>query len=260
MTFKNIIDETSGSICTITINRPEVLNALDTMTLRELTDAVEKTGGDKSVRVIILTGSGEKAFVSGADIAAMSKMTEGEADEFATAGHGLMNAIASCPRPVIAAVNGFALGGGMELILACDIAYAGENAKFGLPEVKLGLYPGFGGTQRLTRLVGQMKAMELILSGRVIDSKKALEWGIVNRVIPAAELMTEVKKLAGEIAQNGPTATSIARGLVRKSAELPLHTALEEERANFSKIFRTADKTEGLRAFLEKRKPNFLGG
>lgn len=256
--FKNILAETCDNVATITINRPDVLNALNMETLGELISAVESAGGDKNVRAVIITGAG-RAFIAGADIAAMSKMGETEANEFSARGHALMRTIAECGKPVIAAVNGFALGGGTELALACDIIYASDAAKFGLPEVKLGLYPGFGGTQRLPRLVGAARAMEMILSGCVIDAKQALEWGIVNRVVPAAELLAEARNLANDIAQNGPVAVATARRLVRRNAELPLAAALEEERAGFGKIFRTADKTEGLAAFLEKRKANFSG-
>ncbi|MFH0799943.1 MAG: enoyl-CoA hydratase-related protein [Pseudomonadota bacterium] len=257
MQFKNIIVEKDGSTCTITINRPEVRNALNLETVGEIGAAVKQAGGDKGARAVIITGSGEKAFVSGADIAAMRDMKEAEAKRFAEAGHACMRAIESCPKPVIAAVNGFALGGGTELTIACDIAFAADTARFGLPEVKLGLYPGFGGTQRLPRLIGSMRARELIFTGRIIDAREALEWGIVSRVVPQAELMPEARKLAAEIAGNGPVAIAAAKSLVVRGMNLGLESALDNERIEFARLFTTADRIEGLTAFLEKRKPNF---
>lgn len=255
----NLIVEIKDFTGTITVNRPAVLNALNLETVREFASAVKKMDEEKGVRVVVITGAGEKAFVAGADIAAMKKMTPEEAENFAREGHACMNAIGLCSKPVIAMVNGFALGGGTELAIACDIIYASDTAKFGLPEVKLGLYPGFGGTQRLMRLIGAARARELIFSGRIISVTQAYEWGIVNRVFPAGELKNEVAKLAGEISANGPVAISTAKGLMTRGMNLGLDSALKTECAEFSKLFGTKDLTEGLSAFLEKRKPVFSG-
>lgn len=257
--MKNVISEISGAIGTITINRAPVLNALNLETLLELETVVREFGGDRSVRTIIITGDGEKAFVSGADIAAMKEMTPAEAAEFASRGHACMDAIGKAPKPVIAAVNGFALGGGTELAISCDIVYAADTARFGLPEVKLGLYPGFGGTQRLPRLIGASRARELIFSGRIISAKEAFEWGIVNRVVPQANLKPEVMKLAAEIAANAPAAVAKAKRLINECGDISLSEGLNMERTGFSDLFETTDRIEGLTAFLEKRKPVFRG-
>lgn len=259
MAFKNLIAESSAGIGTITINRPDVLNALNFDTVCELEEAVKTFATDTQVRVVVITGAGDKAFVAGADIAAMREMTAEQADGFAKKGHSAMRAIEECGKPVIAAVNGFALGGGTELAIACDFIYAAETAKFGLPEVKLGLYPGFGGTQRLWRIIGPSRAKEMIFSGRIIDAKMACEWGIVNRVFPAAELKEQVTKMAEEIAANGPVAISAAKRLINSSMNMTLDRGLESECQMFRTLFTTEDMIEGLSAFLEKRKPSFKG-
>lgn len=259
MNFKNVLIENVEGLGWLTINRPAQLNALNMETVGEIAVAVRQLEDDRAVKAIAITGAGEKAFVSGADIAAMREMTPAQAEEFAEQGHHCMRAIEGCGKAVIAAVNGFALGGGTELALACDIIYAAETAKFGLPEVKLGLYPGFGGTQRLPRLVGAARAREMIFSGRVLGAQQAAAIGLVNRVVPAAELKPEVTKLAREIMGNGPVAVALAKKLIHDGMNLPLKDALENERANFSKIFRTKDHQEGLTAFLEKRPPAFRG-
>lgn len=259
MELKNVLVETRDNIAIITINRPKVLNALDLETVKELELVVRDVGDRHDIRVIVITGAGDKAFVSGADIAAMREMGEAEADEFAAAGHCCMETIENCPRPTIAAVNGFALGGGTELAIACDIIVTSENAKFGLPEVKLGLYPGFGGTQRLPRLIGASRAMEMIFTGRIITAREALEWDLVNHVYPQAELMENVMRMAHEIAANSPVAVSAAKRVVREGLDRHRYDGLKNEKEQFSNLFTTDDRIEGMTAFLEKRKPNFKG-
>lgn len=258
MEFKNVLVEVKGQTGIITINRPKVLNALNLETVAEIEAAVKQMGANEQVRVVIITGSGDRAFVSGADIAAMKEMSVKDAAQFASTGHSCMNAIGALSKPVIAAVNGFALGGGTELAIACDIIIASENAKFGLPEVKLGLYPGFGGTQRLPRLIGNAKASELIFTGRIINAKEAFDFGIINRILPLDALMNEAMKIADEIAANSPVAVSKAKRVIRDGLAKNLPDALENERANFASLFETNDRVEGMSAFLEKRKPNFL--
>lgn len=259
MEFKNILTEVKGQIGVVTINRPKVMNALNLETVGELEMAVKKMDDDENVRVMVITGAGDKAFVAGADIAATQKMNASQASEFAEQGHRCMNSIGLAGKPVIAAVNGFALGGGTELAIACDVILASENAKFGLPEVKLGLYPGFGGTQRLPRLIGQSKAFELIFTGRVIDAETAENWGIANSIYPLDNFMDEVMKIAGQVAKNSPTAISAAKRIARDGLNSHLSDGLKNEQENFSNLFTTDDRTEGIAAFLEKRKPNFTG-
>ena len=259
MPFKNILVEKSEMLGTITVNRPAVRNALDLVTLGEIEAAMKEMAGNAALRVVIITGSGEKAFVSGADIAAMKEMNSGEACAFATAGHHCMRAMEECGKPVIAAVNGFALGGGMELALACDFIIASERAMFGLPEVKLGLYPGFGGTQRLSKLVGLARARELIFTGRMIDAREAMTIGLVCKMVSNDALLDEVHSVAREIAANGPFALAFAKRLINHGRGLSFGKALEEERGGFELLFKTKDRIEGLGAFLEKRKPKFTG-
>jgi enoyl-CoA hydratase len=259
MEFKNIALEYSEGIGILKINRPDVMNALNLDTLREMSVGIKKLDDNKEARVIVVTGSGEKAFVAGADIAAMKKMSAEDAEEFADQGHHVMAEIENCVKPVIAAVNGFALGGGTELALACDFVYASEKAKFGLPEVKLGVFPGFGGTQRLSRVVGMARARELIYSGRVISAQEALEIGLVNKVVPPDQLMNEVMNVAKEIASNGMLAVGFAKDAINRGTGKEFEKGLELERENFFKCFKTDDRVEGMTAFLEKRKANFKG-
>lgn len=259
MSFKNIRFEVRGVVGLVYVNRPDVMNALNMETIEELELAIRKADDDSATRAIILTGSGDKAFVAGADIAAMKAMSHSESAEFAEKGHRLMDTIERASKPVIACVNGFALGGGTEIAISCDIILASEKAKFGLPEVKLGLYPGFGGTQRLARIVGPMRARELIFTGKIIDANEAYSMGLVNHIYPADKLMDEAIKLANVIAENGPIAISLAKKMVNEGFRSTLTEGLENERENFSKLFQTKDRTEGLSAFLEKRKPVFNG-
>lgn len=255
MTYKNILTEIREKIGIVTVNRPKFLNALNPETVRELTDGIKSFDDNDSIRVIVITGAGEKAFVAGADISEFPKMDKSAAHQFAHIGHHLMQTIESARKPVIAAVNGFALGGGTELALACDFIYASENAVFGLPEVSLGLFPGFGGTQRLNKYVGLGMARELIFTGKKIKAEEGFRIGLVNKVVPQNMLMEEVLKTANEIIANSPSAIALVKEVVNKGATLPLTEGLTIEREKFSECFGTYDMKEGVTAFLEKRKP-----
>ena len=241
--FENILVETADQVTVITINRPQALNALNKKTIAELTAAVEGL-----THVAILTGAGEKAFVAGADISEMANMDVAEALKFAQAGHTLMRRIEEARVPVIAAVGGFALGGGCELALACDFIYAGPRASFGQPEVNLGVIPGFGGTYRLSRRVGAAKARELIYSGRRIDAAEALRIGLASAVVE--DPVAEARKIAVEIATKGPLAVGAAKRVIDAGT-------LEAEVHGFADLFKTGDQKEGMKAFLEKRKPKW---
>lgn len=259
MEFKNILLEHAEDVGILKVNRPTVMNALNLETLDEIAIGIKRLEDNKEVKVIVVTGAGEKAFVAGADIAAMKQMSAADAEEFASQGHRCMAEIEQCTKPVIAAVNGFALGGGTELALACDFVYASANAKFGLPEVKLGIFPGFGGTQRLARVVGMARARELIFSGRMISAEQAYEYGLVNKVVPADQLLMEVMSVAKEIAANGLVAVGLAKHAMNVGGGKEFDKGLGLERENFSKCFKSDDRLEGMTAFLEKRKPNFKG-
>jgi enoyl-CoA hydratase len=259
MEFKNITFEYKEGVGILKINRPQVMNALNLETLDEISVGIKKLEDNKEVKVIVITGSGEKAFAAGADIAEMKEMSADEADEFASQGHRCMYEIENCTKPVIAAVNGFALGGGTELALACDFVYASENAKFGLPEVKLGIFPGFGGTQRLPRTVGVSRARELIFSGKTINAEDALKWGLVSKIASQADLMNEVMKVAKDIMNNGPLAVGLAKHSINSGVGTTFDKGLDLERQAFHKCFETEDRKEGMTAFLEKRKANFKG-
>jgi len=257
--YENIRYEVDGFIATITIAREKALNALNRQTLNEIGWALRDADGDARIRCVILTGAGEKAFVAGADISEMAEMGATEARGFAAAGRAVGDVLESMAKPVIAAVNGFALGGGTELALACDFVYASDKAKFGQPEVNLGVIPGFGGTQRLPRRIGAGRAMELILTGDIIGAEEALRIGLCNKVVPGAELLAEVRKCADKIAQKGPLAIAYARRAVRKSAELSLPAGNDYEGELFALLFATQDQKEGMQAFLAKRPAKFEG-
>ena len=248
-----------GPITTLTIARPEKLNALNPQVVAEIESAVREVRTSSSVRCLIVTGAGEKAFVAGADIAAMKDLDEAGAKVFAAAGHAALAAIEALHVPAIAAVNGFALGGGCELALACDFIYAAENAKFGQPEVKLGVIPGFGGTQRLARRVGIAKARELVYTGATLNAEEALRVGLVNRVVPQADLMRTVQEVATTIAGMGPVALHEAKQVLLAGEELELPAANALEVAAFARCFRTEDQKEGMAAFLGKRAAQFVG-
>lgn len=259
MDFKNVLLDVKDSIALVTINREAKLNALNSETILELMCLFEGLYTRDDVRVAILTGAGTKAFVAGADISEMANMTVLEAKEFANRGHRLMNLIEGATFPVIAAVNGFALGGGSEIALACDFIYASDKAKFGLPEVGLGVFPGFGGTQRLAKRIGAARAKELILSGEMIDACTAVDLGIVNKVVEADKLMEEVFGIARKIASKAPYAVRLAKELIEIAASVDLKRGLKVEADYFSLCFATEDQKEGMKAFLEKRKTEFKG-
>jgi enoyl-CoA hydratase len=255
----NVRVEVEGPFATVTVDRPKSLNALDTRTLQELERAAGDLAGRAELRGVILTGAGEKAFVAGADIAEMNGMDDERARHFGALGQRVMDVISALPVPVVAAVNGFALGGGCELALACDFIYASENARFGLPEVSLGIIPGFGGTQRLTRLVGRARAKELIFTGDMIDAARAKEIGLVMDVVPLPKLLPHARAALERVAKKGPLAIRHAKEAIDRGAELELADGLRIEREVFSDLFGSADRREGMKAFLEKRPAVFSG-
>jgi enoyl-CoA hydratase len=255
----NVRLELEGPFATVTVDRPKSLNALDTRTLQELEKAAADLSQREGLRGVILTGAGEKAFVAGADIAEMNGMDADRARHFGALGQRVMDVIGALPVPVVAAVNGFALGGGCELALACDFIYASENAKFGLPEVSLGVLPGFGGTQRLTRLLGRARAKELIFTGDIIDAAKAREIGLVMDVVPLARLLGHARGALERIAKKGPLAVRRAKEAIDRGADLELADGLTIEHEVFADLFDSADRREGMKAFLEKRPPVFTG-
>jgi len=259
MTFENLLYEVADGTATVTVNRPKALNALNAATLKELLDCFNAIAADGAVQVVILTGGGEKAFVAGADISEMQPLDAVTAREFAQLGHQLAAAVENLPKPVIAAVNGFALGGGCELSLCCDIRLASDNAKFGQPEVNLGVIPGFGGTQRLARLVGKGLASELVFTGEMIDAAEAHRIGLVNKVYPPADLLPAARRMAGKIASKGLIAVGFAKACLRDGLETDLVRACAMEADLFGLCFATADQKEGMQAFLEKRPAAFSG-
>lgn len=250
--------ETREGVATVTLDRPEALNALNASVIASLKTAFTKLSEDPSLRAVILTGAG-KAFVAGADIKEMADFTPAQAREFSAAGHALMTQIETFPRPVIAAVNGFALGGGCELALCCDVRIAGEKAKLGLPEVGLGVIPGFGGTQRLTRLVGRAAAKLLLFTGETIPAAKALSLGLVEEVVAPEALLPRCQEIAKAIASKGPAAVALAKRAVNEGADGRLADGLALEVDLFGQVFATADQKEGMKAFVEKRPAKFLG-
>lgn len=260
--YQNIkLENKENGIWVLTMNRPEALNALNGALLNEMAEAMRYLAelGFDDVKAVVITGSGEKAFVAGADIKEMSGMNEDQAMQFAKRGQSIFHELNLLKVPVVAAVNGFALGGGLELALACDFIFASENAKFGLPEVSLGLIPGFGGTVRLTRAVGIRKARELTYSGEMINAEQALQLGLVNQVLPLADLMPAVMKKVEMILSRSPLAVSQAKKSINQAFDLETEPALENEAQIFGALFNSADTKEGTTAFIEKRKPVFKG-
>lgn len=257
MEYKNIILNKEGKIATITINRIQALNALNKETLAEIEDCFLELGQDEEIRAVILTGAGEKAFVAGADISYMKNMSPLEARTWSKYGQGVFSIIAKFPKPVIAAVNGFALGGGCELAMACDIRIASDNAKFGQPEINLGIIPGFAGTQRFTRLVGKGMAKLLIFTGDMIDANQALEIGLVEKVVPQEELLSAAGKLAEKITYKPAVAVALAKEVINSCDEVGQKEGESLEKECFGICFSTDDQVEGMDAFLSKRKPNF---
>lgn len=259
MAFENLLLERDGSIAIVTINRPRVLNALNTPTMDELAAAMRELAADESVGAIVLTGSGEKSFVAGADINELAVQSPVGGREHAQRGQRVLDAIEQLGKPVIAAINGFALGGGCELAMACTIRIAADTARLGQPEINLGLIPGYAGTQRLTRLVGRGVALEILLTGDPITAAEAHRIGLVNRVVPAAELMGEARKLAHQLASKAPVAARFIIDAVNRGADLPLAHAQIYETTLFGLVAATEDMREGTSAFLEKRKPEWKG-
>jgi enoyl-CoA hydratase len=259
MAYENIRLEFEDALAILTIDRPKALNAFNTKALQETELALRFLAHNSQLRALIVTGGGEKAFVAGADIAEMAEFTPARAREFAGIGHRVFHLMESLNIPTIAAVNGFALGGGCELALSCDLIYASEKAKFGLPEVGLGVIPGFGGTQRLTRLVGRVRAKELIFTGDIIDAAKAKEIGLVLDTFPPEKLMAHCREVAGKLMKKGPLAIAQAKRVIEFGADGDLRSANELERQGFSMLFGSEDQREGMKAFLEKRTPVFKG-
>jgi enoyl-CoA hydratase len=259
MAFDNLLLERDGAVAVLAINRPQVLNALNTETIDELRRAVLELKRDASVRVLVITGAGDKSFVAGADINELAVQTPVQGKEHALRGQHVFDLIENMGKPVIAAINGYALGGGCELALACTLRLAADTARIGQPEINLGIVPGYGGTQRLSRLVGKGVALDLLLSGRQMTAAEALQIGLVNRVVPAAELMTAAKTLAAELAAKAPLAAQYIIEAVNRGLEVPFDKAQFLEATLFGLVASTDDMREGTRAFLEKRKPDFKG-
>lgn len=259
MSFENLLMERDGAVTTITLNRPKVLNALNAKTLDELNDAFSQVAADADTRVVILTGAGEKSFVAGADINELAVQTPVAGRDHAQKGQALFDKIERLGKPVIAAVNGFALGGGCELAMACTMRLAADSAKFGQPEINLGLIPGYAGSQRLPRLVGRGRAQELLLTGDMIGADEAHRIGLVNRVVPAATLMDEARALAQTLALKAPVAVRYILDAVASGSDMAFADAEDYEATLFGLVSTTDDMREGTRAFLEKRKPTFTG-
>jgi enoyl-CoA hydratase/carnithine racemase len=258
-TLENLLYEKKGAIAYVTLNRPRVLNALNQKTWENLRTAFEDARDDVAVRGVILTGAGDKAFIAGADISELAQVTAVEAKKSSSYGQEVLNLVENLGKPVLAAVNGFALGGGCETAMACTIRVASEHAKFSQPEVKLGLIPGGGGTQRLPRLVGKGRALQLILSGEIISAQEAYRIGLVNEVVPAAELITRAEAILQQIFANAPLAVKYSLEAVHKGLETSLAEGLALEAALFGLCAGTEDKKEGTQAFLQKRAPQFQG-
>jgi enoyl-CoA hydratase len=260
MVYKHIIYDKEEEIAIITFNRPEVRNALNYLAIDEAFEAARKAEADEAVRALILTGAGDKAFISGADIRELQQRnTLTELGERSNRRRVLANLLETMPKPTIAAINGFATGGGLELAMACTLRIAADTARFGQPEINLGIMPGMGGTQRLPRLVGKGCAMELILTGDLIDAQEAYRIGLVNQVVPGSEMMSHAKELARKLASKSPIALKLAKDAINVGLNLSLTEGIEYEKKMFAILCGTDDKKEGVAAFLEKRKPVFRG-
>jgi enoyl-CoA hydratase len=259
MEFKNLLFEVKDGLAFVTINRPDKLNALNHETMQEIKAAFEHVRDNADIKAAVLTGAGEKAFVAGADSTEIHTLDRTSGEHFAKAGHGIFSLIEALPKPVIAAVNGFALGGGCELAMACHLRLASEKARFGQPEVALGITPGYGGTQRLPRLVGKGKALEMVLTGNMVGAQEAYTFGLVNQVYPPEELLAKAEEMARTIMTKGPAAVAMCLRLVNEGLDMTLPAACEHECKLFGEICATADMKEGTQAFMEKRKAAFTG-
>ena len=259
MSYNTLTYEEAEGIATITITRPKSLNALNAEVLDELLSLLENIAKDEAIRVLIFTGAGEKAFVAGADISELAEFTPLQAKHFSGKGHCVMERIQNLAIPVIAAVNGFALGGGLELALACDFIYASENAKFGVPEITLGIIPGFGGTQRLPRIVGKNISKEMVFTGKTLSAEEGEKLGFVNKVLPPENLMEETRKTAKTMAAKGKVSLNQAKQAINRGMDVDLATGCRIEIDAFSLCLASVDAREGTSAFLEKRKPDFTG-
>jgi enoyl-CoA hydratase len=259
MPYETLIVDRDGAVATVTVNRPKVLNALNAHTLAELAQAIDELDADVDVRAIVLTGAGDRAFIAGADINELATQSPVAGRELARRGQALFARIEQLGKPVIAAIGGFALGGGCELAMACTFRVAADTAKLGQPEVNLGLIPGYGGSQRLPRLVGKDRAMELILTGRQVTADEALRIGLVTRVVPAAALAQEAKLFAQELASKAPVALRYAKLAIERGVDMPFESGCDLEATLFGLCASTDDMAEGTKAFLEKRKPEFKG-
>lgn len=259
MDYKNVLYAVEGPVATLSVNRPHRLNAVNTATLHELLAAAREAEADHSVRVLILTGTGDRSFIAGADVNEMVENDYLEALRFAELGQKLCSTLEEMAKPVIAAINGYALGAGCEIAVACDFAYAAEGTELGMPEVNLGIIPGFGGAQRLLRRIPAGIAREMVLVGEAIDAEEALRIGLVNGIYSSEELMAAAMKTALLIASKGPLAVARAKGLMQAGLDMPLAAANTLERVSFAGLFATNDQTEGMQAFLQKREPQFKG-
>src|SRR5580658_103797 len=259
LTLENVLYEKKGAVAYLTLNRPKVLNALNTKTWEDLRSAFEAARNDNEVRGVILTGAGDKAFISGADINELAHLTAIEGEESSSFGQGVLNLVENLGKPVIAAINGFALGGGCETAMACTIRIASETAKFAQPEVKLGVLPGGGGTQRLPRLVGKGRALQLILTGEMITAQEAYRIGLVNEIVPAAELIARAEAIVKKIASNAPVSVRLSLEAVNRGMDTSQSEGFALEASYFGLCAATEDKKEGTSAFLEKRAPQFHG-
>ncbi len=259
MDYENILLDIEGGIAVVTVNRPNVLNALNSATVAELTAAFRRIEEDPNVKAAILTGSGQKAFIAGADISEIAAKNAHSGVQFALNGQELLNLIQFGSKPVVAAVNGFALGGGCEISMACHVRFASENARFGQPEVNLGIIPGYGGTQRLARLVGAGRALELCMTGDMIDAQEAYRIGLVNKVYPQAELLDKAREFCRKVMSKAPRAIEFVLHAVNRGMEMSLYDALRLEAHLFGLVCATDDMKEGTKAFLEKRKAQFKG-
>lgn len=257
--YKNLLFVTEAGIGLITLNRPMALNALNSELLKELDDLLDEIARDENVKAVIVTGGGDKAFVAGADIGEMQSLSAMDGREFSKFGQQVFDKLENMPQPVIAAVNGFALGGGCELAMACDIRLASEKAKFGQPEVSLGIVPGFGGTQRLPRLVGKGRAKELLFTGDLIDAREAYRIGLVNKVTPPDELISAARDMAEKIVSRAEVAVKLCKAAVNRGLDMELASGVAYEAETFGLCFATSDQKEGMAAFVEKRKPTFIG-